>query len=159
MLFGDETGITDNQLQLIKDHFLRMFVSRRQGYPYLDRHVREVEKWAIRIIPKVEMVRMDIIQASVWLHDIGQLFGDPDEDHAVKSAVEASRFLAGLNIDEKSREQTVLSVRSHRCKDILPSTLEAKILAAADSASHLTDINYIVHLSDYNPQFVMAKLE
>lgn len=159
MFFGKETGITDNQLQTIKNHFLEMFTARQQGYQYLDRHVREVEKWAMRIIPKVEMARINIVQASVWLHDIGQLFGDQEEDHAVKSEREARIFLTSININESDLNQICFSVRAHRCKDVLPATLEAKVLAAADSASHLTDINYIVHLSDYSKDFVLAKLE
>jgi len=34
-------------------------------------------------------------------------------------------------------------IRAHRCKDIAPETIEAKIIAFADSASHLTQGIYL----------------
>lgn len=40
-----------------------------------------------------------------------------------------------------------------------PSTIEAKILAVSDSASHMTDINYICMFQSYGKDFTLDKLE
>lgn len=39
-------------------------------------------------------------------------------------------------------KKVLYCIRSHRCKDVLPQTLEAKIIAFIDSASYLTSYMY-----------------
>lgn len=56
-----------------------------------------------------------------------------------------------LNYPKEKINEIAHCVRAHRCKDM------------ADSASHFTDINYIVHLtsqeSDYDRHYVEDKIE
>ena len=46
------------------------------------------------------------------------------------------------NYDKLKIEKVLHCVRSHRCRDVMPETLEAKIMAFIDSASHMTDSMY-----------------
>lgn len=79
---------------------------------------------------------------SVWLHDIGQLVGPKEVDHAINSEAEAKKFLKSIHVPEDTIEKVAHCVRAHRCKDVQPESSEAKILAVSDSASHMTDSVY-----------------
>lgn len=126
---------------------------------FLPRHVENVEKWAKNLLLKYPEADNEVVLVSVWLHDIGQALGRRSEDHAIKSEIETKNFLKKLNCPEDKINAVAHCVRAHRCNDILPKTLEAKILAGADSASHFTDINYIVHLTDDGREYVNSKIE
>lgn len=126
---------------------------------YLEKHVNEVEKWALKILEIKREANRDIVLLGVWLHDIGQLVGHKNIDHAINSEFEAKRFLSekGVNMDIINR--VAHCVRAHRCKDVQPSTLEARIVAACDSASHMTDIVYVDMASRGEIDSAKAKLE
>ena len=150
----------DNILERTKQHLLETFEKGKENaYPYLPRHVAEVEKWARKIMGSVPDADENIVLLSVWLHDIGQAIGDEENDHAVKSEEEAKAFLKKEGLGFGEIEKVAHCVRAHRCKDVQPETIEAKILAVADSASHMTDINYIVHLSIRPKEWILGKLE
>lgn len=131
-------------------------------YGYLPRHVVEAEKWAKKILDKEQKANREIVLLSIWLHDIGQAFvkfEKDDEDHAAKSETEARIFLPSLGFDEAAVGKVAHCVRAHRCRDIQPETLEARIVAAADSASHMTDICYLDMASRGNKDPALDKLE
>ena len=142
-----------------KSHFLKTFERGNSAYPYLPRHIAEVERWAKKLLKIHPKADKEIVLLSVWLHDIGQAIGNKNDDHAVKSEIEIIRFLPKTGLKPDKIKKVAHCVRAHRCKDIQPETLEAKILAAADSASHMTDINYIVHLADRPKKWILEKLE
>jgi hypothetical protein len=98
---------------------------------------------------------------SVWLHDIGQENKKNFGTHEIFSEVETRRFLEFLKVSKVKINKVAHCVRTHRCKpDALPNSVEVKILAAADSASHLTDIVYPHMLNDGNSKKdVLQKLE
>lgn len=126
---------------------------------YLERHVNEVERWAKKILEIKSDADSDVVLLGVWLHDIGQLIGYKEIDHAISSEIEARRFLAEKGIQKDIIEKVAHCVRAHRCKDIQPSTIEAKIVAASDSASHMTDIVYADMASRGDVQGAKDKLE
>jgi len=142
-----------------KAYLLRAFDEGDPIYPYLPRHVGEVERWAMKILRKHPEADEEIVRLAVWLHDIGHTTGDRETDHALQSAVEAERFLSERGLAAERVQQVVHCARAHRCRDIQPETIEAKILAVADSASHMTDVNYIVHASDGLRDYALEKLE
>jgi HD superfamily phosphodiesterase len=128
-------------------------------YEELPRHVPIVEKWAKRLLTRYPKANSNVLLISVWLHDIGQAFGKKEEDHAVKSERVALSFLPSIGADDSLTTAVAHCVRAHRCKDVLPETLEAKLLAAADSASHFTDIVYIDMVNKMAISEVQAKIE
>jgi len=143
-----------------KSHFYKTFLKRKNPfYPYLLRHVSEAEKWAKKILSLYPQADKTIVLVSVWLHDIDQEVEKNGGDHAVASEKEARSFLSSLGVDSSIIERVAHCVRSHRNRDVKPKTLEAKILAAADSASHFTDIVYVVHLADGIKTYVEGKIE
>jgi hypothetical protein len=65
------------------------------------------------------------------------------------SSVEKAReFLKSIGLIEDKIEKVARCVRRHRCRDIKPETIEEKIVAFSDSASHMTTAMYINILSD-----------
>jgi 23S rRNA maturation-related 3'-5' exoribonuclease YhaM len=144
-----------------REHLLTKIKEGHPIHPYFQRHIEEVENWANRILPYYPEADTEIILLSVWLHDIGQLDGDYKVDHAIKSETEAISFLSKEKYPEDKILEVAHCVRSHRCKDVQPNSVEAKILAAADSASHMADIPYILMMGQSNltRQDVLDKLE
>lgn len=152
--------MSNELVEKTKAHFLKTFKNKKDPlYAYLPKHVAEAEKWADKILQKYPEADEGIIFLSVWLHDIGQATGDGDKDHAVKSETETRRFLSKLGLAPEKIEKVAHCVRAHRCKDVQPETLEARILAAADSASHMTDICYIDMASEKSKEAALEKLE
>ena len=159
--FFDRMGYMKNEIvEKAKIHFLETFEKKKSPiYSYLPRHVAEAEKWAKKILQKYPKADEKVVLLSVWLHDIGQAIGDDNDDHAVNSENEARRFLRVIGMAPEKIEKVAHCVRTHRCKDIQPESLEAKILAAVDSVSHMTDFCYIDMISKYSKDFVLAKLK
>jgi hypothetical protein len=64
-------------------------------------------------------------------------------DHAIRSEVLAKQFLTKEKFNKKKTAGILHCIRAHRCKDVMPQSIEAKIVACADSASHMTDSIYM----------------
>ena len=152
--------MTNKPVLRARKHFLEAFKKTKNPiYLYLPRHVAVVEKWARIILLDYPKIDKSILLISVWLHDIGLLFWDKEKDHAIKSETEARHFLLEIGTVPEIIEAVAHCIRAHRGRDVLPKTLEAKVLAAADSASHLTDINYLVQMSQGHRDYTIGKLE
>lgn len=126
-----------------RNHFLEIANGLRPKNDYLLRHLPQVEKWAIKILAQQLDANKDVVLSGVWLHDIGRMVGSQEIDHSINSEEETKRFFSELEVDQDFINQVVHCVRSHRCKDVEPKTIEAKVVAVADSASHMTDTVYI----------------
>ena len=143
----------------MKEHFLNTVKSAGSEYDYLLRHLPLVEKWAKKLLKMYPQANEEVVLSGVWSHDIGQVIGDKKADHAINSEVEVRRFLEIMNVDDEIINQVAHCARSHRCKDIQPNSLEARILAVADSASHMTDIVYIDMFNRGDYDAGLGKLE
>ena len=118
---------------------------KKIGYdPYgLVSHVEEVEKWANYLCDHHSHADRQVVMLGVWLHDLGHYPLPTDIDHAIRSEQLARKFLIREKYNKVKSEKALHCVRAHRCKDVLPNTIEAKIVACADSASHMTDSMYM----------------
>jgi HD superfamily phosphodiesterase len=128
-----------------KEYFISNIQKTDDKYGLLE-HVPEVVKWVTKIREYYPKVNLDVVLLGAWLHDISHYLVKDGEDHAVKSEEMARVFLSGKT-DKDIVDMVCHCVRSHRCKDIMPETLEAKVLACADSASHMSGIIYMDMLS------------
>jgi hypothetical protein len=108
----------------------------------LGKHVPEAERWAKRIQKNHPEADLEILLLGVWLHDYGH-YPLLNEDHAISGEIKAKKFLEEQKYDKEKIRQVLHCIRAHRCKDVLPETIEAKILACADSASHFTFPPYL----------------
>jgi len=148
-----------NILEKTKQHFFELVKGGNTTNQQLLVHVPEVEKWAIKILESNKGTDRKIVLLSVWLHDTGHILGDENTDHAITSEIEVRRFLNEEAIDSDTIDKVAHCVRAHRCRDIQPESIEGKILAAADSASHFTDGVYLYFLREFGKDQAMEKIE
>lgn len=123
-----------------------LFLKNLSNYgkdPYnLKSHILEVEEWIKHLRKKYSEADEEVLVLSAWLHDIGHYPIKEEIDHAVTSEKIAKEFLTQENYSEEKIKKVLHCVRSHRCNDVMPQTIEAKILAFSDSASHMTTSMY-----------------
>jgi hypothetical protein len=122
-------------------------------------HIEEIERWARIMIKKHPEADEEVILLGVFLHDIGHYPIDKETDHAVTSERIARKLLTEWGVDEKKAEKVLHCIRAHRCKDVQPETIEAKIIACIDSASHLTDRMYLDIVRDGRTEYALGKLD
>jgi hypothetical protein len=139
-------------------------ISKHGSDPYtLEDHVFEVEKWAKKLFISNPLANEEIVSLGAWLHDFGHYPINPEEDHAITSERKAKEFLEKENYDKSKTEKVLHCIRSHRCRDVMPETIEAKILACSDSASHLTSTMYFdilkIAKNEHTPYSALGKLE
>ena len=122
------------------------------------RHVPEVERWANKMCDRYKEADREVVLLAVWLHDIGHYPVDKI-DHAIKSEKISKEFLERSDYSKEKMERVLHCVRAHRCKDVMPETLEAKIMACVDSASHMTDSMYIDIVRNGRFDYAFGKIE
>lgn len=142
-----------------KKHLFSLVEKGDPKFSYLPRHIKQVERWADRLCKMFPQADEEIVKLSVFLHDIGLIVGDSETDHAINSSEEAIRFLTEIRYPGDRVKRISHATRAHRCKDVQPKTIEAKIVAAADSASHMTDIVYIDMANRGDRKLALEKLE
>jgi uncharacterized protein len=141
-------------------HFAFEIIKNNGTDPWgLVNHLPEVEKWGRFLLDKHPEADKDVVLLSSWLHDAGH-YPITEIDHAVKSEIITKEFLEKENFNTDKISKVLHCIRAHRCKDVLPETLEAKIIACADSASHLTDVYmYSNMLGESRAKLALEKLE
>ncbi|MFA5985787.1 MAG: HD domain-containing protein [Parcubacteria group bacterium] len=126
-------------------------------------HVPEMEKWAHFMLRRYPNADAEVVLLAVWLHDIGHYPVPTEEDHAVRGEIRARDFFEKENYATDRMHAVLHCVRAHRCRDVMPETVEAKVVAFIDSASHMTDAMYFNMMKEdkeKNAQFrVYAKME
>lgn len=140
-----------------KKEFLNQIEISKPNLENIESHVSEVEKWARFLLKKYPEADEEVVLLSVWFHDIGH--SSNGKDHALVGEKITEKILKKWNLNDKKSEKILHCVRAHRCRDVLPETIEAKILAFADSASHLSDFIYIKMAKKGNFQKAFEKLE
>lgn len=119
--------------------------------PYnLTIHIDEMEKWGRYMCLKYPDANQEIIMLAIYFHDSGHYPIDIDNDHAVVSEERARQFLLSFDYPKEQMNEVLHCIRAHRCKDVLPQTLEARITAFIDTISHMTDYMYYRIAKDYN---------
>lgn len=102
-------------------------------------HVKRVHELALRIAEE-ENADKEVVEAAVFLHDIGRAKEDKGEieNHAEWGAEKAEQILEELNYNQEFTDEVKHCIRSHRySKDPKPSRLEAKVLSDADNLDAL----------------------
>lgn len=149
---------TKTVINLAKSYQLKIIDDYGKDPYGLRSHLAEAEKWAHKLFKMYPKANKDVVLLSVWLHDTGHYSGDPEVDHAVKSEKLAKEFLTG-KISDDIRNKVCCAIRAHRCKDVMPKTIEERIVACVDSASHMTDTMYLDIAKEGRYDFCLKKIE
>ncbi|NIQ04701.1 MAG: HD domain-containing protein [Candidatus Korarchaeota archaeon] len=97
-------------------------------------HVDRVYNLAVRLA-KEENADLDVVKASVLLHDIARAMEDEGEieDHAAEGAKMARKVLEVVNFPKEKIDKVIHCIEAHRFKKGMEAeSLEAKILQDAD---------------------------
>jgi hypothetical protein len=149
----------DEILQKTKAHFWSLFDANKAKYPWFNKHIPCVENIAKHILKIYRDANPDVVMLSVWLYNIGILTKGLEGDYAVASEEEARKFLTENNVDQTTIDAVAHAVRAHKLKDVMPETVEAKILAVADAASHTVEPTYADMASRGDHKQAMELLE
>lgn len=146
-------------IQKAKEYFLKTIDEAPVDRWQLKIHVPEAEKWANIVLKKYPEADREVVILSVWLHDVAHYEGDWNIDHAVKGEKKTREFLTKINYPKDKIEQVCHCVRSHRSRDVMPESIDAKLVALIDSLSHLTYAPYIDATRDGRTEEAIEKLE
>lgn len=149
----------EQAVELAKKHVYENAKAAGPECDHLFRHLPEVDKWANKLLARFPDADKIVVRIGVWMHDIGKTIGNQSVDHAINSETETLRYLREIQLPEDVISQVAHCARAHRCKDVQPESIEAKIIAAADSASHFTDIVYADMARRGDIEGALAKLE
>lgn len=109
---------------------------------FLPFHLLEVERFANELCDNHLEADREIVVLSVWFHDIGRLRGI-DDKHDIFGAEEAKKILSQEGYSNEKINRVYEACYSHRCDEVKPKDIEAKILASADAMSHFTHGFYL----------------
>lgn len=134
-----------------------------------ENHVLFVANYAENLALK-HHARIDYVVAGALLHDIADVVMDRDTpEHESESLQIARRLLHESGYKEVEIEEVLHEIiEPHSCSDRSPTTLEGRIVATADGASHfLTDFYPYFCWQHYGPDedynkfkaWVMKKME
>lgn len=109
---------------------------------FYDNHLLAVEKCANFLLKKLPKADKEIVLLGVWLHDT-QRVRKIKGDHQKIGAIEAKKIMLeyGYSADIIKNVQNI--ILSHSCENLLPITLEGKILATADAMAHYSNSFYL----------------
>ncbi|OIO40709.1 hypothetical protein CO154_00925 [Candidatus Pacearchaeota archaeon CG_4_9_14_3_um_filter_31_7] len=116
----------------------------KYGYRAFIYHVLPVRNYALtlgkKLIEEGKKVDMEIVELAAWLHDIGSVM-HRRKDHHITGARITGEKLAELNYPAEKIKKVQHCIFSHRgSQKIKRETIEAQIIADADSMSHFDDI-------------------
>lgn len=129
------------QLVLVQSDIFLNKVGKDLFGPTGPTHIPSVVRLSKKLTKSHPEADKNIVILGAWLHDSGHIWdGDGSypnvQDHAVTGEKKAREILENFGVDELIIEKVSHIVRSHRNRDVAPQTIEAKIVAAADSAAH-----------------------
>lgn len=106
-------------------------------------HLLGVEKFAKELLKKLPKANKEIVLLGVWLHDLQRLRRIKG-DHAKMGAIEAEKVMKQFKHSERTIELVKDIILAHSCNnELMPKTLEGKILASADAMSHYINDFYL----------------
>lgn len=136
------------------------------GYP---NHVLFVADLTEKIA-KAQGAKVDLAVAGALLHDIADAVMErKNPSHEDESLKIAERLLKESGFSAEDTAFVVDEIiKPHSCKELMPTTLEGKVMATADGAAHfLTDFYPVFCWRNYGPQkdyqafknWMLAKME
>jgi HD superfamily phosphodiesterase len=117
-------------------------------------HVLVVAELTERIAV-TQQAKADLAVAGALLHDVADaVMARRSSDHEAKSLAMAEGLLQESGFTESETDFIVREIiQPHSCKDLMPTTVEGKVMATADGAAHfLTDFYLLFCWRHYGPQ-------
>ncbi|MBU1131540.1 HD domain-containing protein [Patescibacteria group bacterium] len=117
-------------------------------------HTLEVRNIALKLA-RLEKADKDIVEAAALFHDIGKIKGD--DNHTPRSEEIARKYLESESFNQNFIEEVVYCIAVHEYhwigKANLIKTIEAQVLADADTIQKLSPWGIIKHSIKYQEDF------
>jgi len=127
--------------------------SSKYGYEPYPAHFVPVNKYCKILAGKLN-ADIEIVEIASWLHDIGSII-DGRENHHISGCEISERKLREFDYPEEKIRQVKHCIFSHRgSKNIKRESIEAQILADADTMSHFDNIGGL-----FNAAFVFENMD
>ncbi len=110
---------------------------------YFEHHLLVVNDFALRLVEKYKGDR-EVVSLGALLHDLGILYSDLPSEHDAKGLEAVGAYLSNLNLSSEKIGAVLGCVRAHGCKEVMPGTVEEKIVATSDGLSHLLTPWYLI---------------
>jgi uncharacterized protein len=137
------------------------------GYGAWTHHIVPVIKYG-KILAKKLGANEEIVEIAAILHDYASVLNEKwDPKHHLKGAELAEKVLPRYHFPRKKIEKIKSCIISHRAsQNIIPKTVEARIIATADSMAHFDNVDSLLLLAyfkhkkgiDEGIKWVLAKL-
>lgn len=107
-------------------------------------HFLPVHNWSLLLAEKFN-ANKEVVELAAWLHDYTRV-RDGLKDHQITGAIEAKRILTEMGYSDKMTEHVHDCIRTHQVRknEDPPATIEAKIIATADSFAHYENIPWLI---------------
>lgn len=138
------------------------------GYRAWKEHILPVVRFSKILADKLNADK-EIVEVAALLHDYSSVLNkDFYPEHHIHSARLAEDILKKYNYPQEKIEEVKRCIVSHRAsKNIPKETVEAQIIADADSLAHFDNIGSVLYLafvihkmsSDKGTKWVLSKLE
>ncbi|MEI7792076.1 MAG: HD domain-containing protein [Candidatus Berkelbacteria bacterium] len=110
-------------------------------------HLESVLNYSNMIVKSYPEADLDILEISVWWHDVGRLY--LDRGHALKSMEMAIESLTKIGFDASDVEKISIAIESHsNSSEKKPSTIEGIILKDADKLDFLTSLRWQIGMDN-----------
>lgn len=106
-------------------------------------------------IAVAQHANVELAVAGALLHDIADaVMARKDPGHEARSLILADELLRKCGFDKNDIKFVVNEIiKPHSCREFIPTTIEGKVMATADGASHfLTDLYPVFCWRHYGPQ-------
>lgn len=140
--------------------------NKRYGSHTWKHHILKVVKYS-KLLAKKLGADEELAELAALLHDLGSIkYGE--ESHEITGQRETEKILKKLNYPQNTIDRVKECIASHRAsKDVVPKTVEAKIVANADAMAHFDTVSILLRLGldkyDHNEEkaakWVLRKLE
>lgn len=103
---------------------------------FWEKHILIVVKITEKLLKYYPGADRKVCLISAYLHDIGRT-SYRKEDHAISGKAIIQEILSKYNYPKDKTNKVLNACLSHSCNDLMPNTLEEKLIASADAISHL----------------------
>lgn len=98
-------------------------------------HIIAVKKYALKLAKKYQ-AHQEVVELAALFHDIGRITTNSQHNHDLAGVKQASKILKKFGYSQEIIDKVNHCIRTHRSRERKPETLEAKIIATADTMSH-----------------------
>ncbi len=135
-------------VKIVENYATKEFKSRKMEW-FIELHLKPMKKFALKLAETLDADK-EIVEISVWLHDITHTEKGAPHDHPKVNSEFAEKFLAEKGFDRKTIQSISQCILNHGCHEgRTPKTTEEKIISSADAMAHIANFEALLFVAFY----------